>query len=302
MSEKYVHSVEPADDRNTESAEQDPGVPVIDVVRHGHTTYKELTDPNFRFDPGAEGFALDVEHLDLTEEGIASVEETARTMAERIDREHEVILIISSPNFRAQSTALIIGRLLESRGITMLLPYDRVRSTSSLRQITVKEGADVDEWIAADASLREQNPEHAHLPSFERYNAIAARLEIDLSEIYGESEEKIDARFNRFLRHMTNVNDWFQSETKEVLEGKQLRVIAVTHEEVPSVFMQKALGATEHMRNAQVLEVRPRGNLRKDDRNMADLELLAKGEGSQSRTGTIVNQFTKVNEPPASAQ
>lgn len=298
MSEHYIHSVESANEQGRESVESGSHVPIIDVIRHGQTTYKELTDPSFRFDPNAEGFTFDPEHLDLTEEGIINVEETARTLGERIDSEHEIILIISSPNFRAQSTALIIGRSLESQGIAMLLPYDRIRSTSSLRQIIVKEEADVDEWIAADAALREQNSEHAHRPPFERYNAIAARLEIDLGEIYGEGEEEIDARFNRFLRHMTNANSWLRSETKGLLEGKRLRVIAVTHEEVPSMFMQKALGATEHMRNAQILEVRPHGNLPKGGRNVADVELVAKGEGSQSRTGTISNQFTTINGPP----
>lgn len=288
MSEKFIHSIEAVNDREIEPGEPDAGVPVIDVIRHGQTEYKELKDPGFRFDPGAEDFALDAEHLDLTEEGIASVRETAQTLEERIEKEREAVLIISSPNFRAQSTALVIDDYLRSRGISS---FEGIRSSKALRQITLQEGADIDAWMTADTALRAEDERHETIPTFERFEAIATRLGKELNEIFKEDVQKIDERFNRFVRHMTNINDWLSDETKAFIQGKRLRIIAVTHEEIPGVFMQKTLGTTEHMKNAQILELRPNKNLRKGDRNSTDIELLAKGEGSQPRTGRIENQF-----------
>lgn len=66
-----------------------PGVPIIDVIRHGQTEYKEGRQKSFRFDPQASDFALDAEHLDLTEQGIKEIEQATEQIVERADKNNE---------------------------------------------------------------------------------------------------------------------------------------------------------------------------------------------------------------------
>ncbi len=265
--------------RQQESKEQDPIVPIIDIVRHGPTVYKELKDPSFVFDPTAEGFKLDVEHLDLTEEGIEIIRNTGKQLAAKIDKKNEVVLILTSPNFRAQSTDLLIDEELRAAGVSMLLPREEnLRIVNNLRQINFKDQGDRADWIVADGAFRAEAQLHTKLPPEQAHEKIAAALGRELSDIFTEDYQDIDARLKRFIRHATNINRYLDAATKARLEGKRLRIIAVTHEEVPSRLMGEVLSTRENIKKGQVLEIRARQQLKTGASTTAEFELLPHGD------------------------
>src|SRR3989344_5704999 len=93
-------------------------VPIMNFVRHGETDRKQLkTGQLYRgLNTNAEGFGLISEHLDLTDEGIETIRCSGQQLLERINREKEAILIVSSRSWRAHSFALILEDMLRADG------------------------------------------------------------------------------------------------------------------------------------------------------------------------------------------
>ncbi|MBU1075617.1 histidine phosphatase family protein [Patescibacteria group bacterium] len=272
--------------------ERNPQVPIIDIVRHGRTDYKELKDPNFNFDSKAEDFTLDTEHLDLNEDGIADAEGAARQLLATIDKDNEVVILVTSPNFRAHSTALVIEDVLVSNGVT-LLNSGRTMETSQLRQINIANKEDLPEWIAADKKYREEDPMRFKGSPDKMHKAIAASLGKELKEVFTEDYGEINTRFEDYLRHMTNIYDYLNEKTKQQLAGKIIRIVTLTHEELPAKFMQATLGTEENLKNGQILELRPQDKIRKDTESEAEVVLYPKPEGeSESSEVTVSRKFT----------
>ena len=107
MEKEGVYKIE----KTSESKEKEPDlrIPIIDFIRHDKTDYKELQDIGFEFDPESEDFKLDTEHLDLNEKGIKGILETAEQLEDVIDKDNEVVILVTSPNYRAQSSTLLIA-------------------------------------------------------------------------------------------------------------------------------------------------------------------------------------------------
>ncbi len=295
MPENYTYRIEPTGGQ--ESVESVEDVPIIDIVRHGPTEYKELGETPFEFNPGAKDFALDDTHLDLTKEGIELVRETGKQLAGRIDRTKEIVLIMSSPNFRAQSTALLIDDELRKAGVPMLLSdAERLHMTKNLRQISFRDADAPPTWIAADKAFRAEDERNRRLPPGQVYKVIAARLGKDFSQIFTEDMQSVRQRFFRFVRHASNMHRYFGADTKELLKGKKLRIIAVTHEEVPALLMEEGLPVKEGLKRGQILELRPQDKLAEGEANRLAVELLPQGSDSESHAGTITVDISKERE------
>jgi len=263
--------------------EPDPHVPTIDIVRHGRTDYKELKDPSFQFDPTAEGFGLDPEHLDLNKDGIADAQGAAQQLLEMIDKDNEVVILVTSPNFRAHSTALIIKEALLGNGIEVL-NAGKIMQTLKLGQINIKDKGDLPQWISEDKAYRTEDPSRFKEPSDEAHPAIAARLGKELGEIFSEDYQNIDKRFEDYLRYMTNIYRNFTPETQAALKGKKLRIITLTHEELPAKFMKRSLDVKENLKKGQILEVQPYDFIQEGNDNEIKVTLYAK-PGEESETG-----------------
>lgn len=305
---KESYSIESIGNGGRGERESNFEAPIVDIVRHGLTDYKELKDPAFVFDPQSEGFKLDAEHLDLTEEGIEDIRETAMQLEGIIDKENEIILIVSSPNFRAHSTALVLEDYLRSHGVTMLLDNaenpsstndeilgptrTKIPTTDSLRQITFRNLNDRGVWIAKDEALRAENKTNKAIPPEQAHGIIAARLGKTISDFFTEDYRQIGQRFNRFLRHAGNIYDYLSNDTKERLRGKKLRIIAVTHEEVLSGFAKQALETEGNIKRGQILEIKPGDKLRKGDKDVTEVILYPKGGQSESGRQTVVRKFS----------
>lgn len=273
-----------------EDKEQEPKikVPIINVIRHGSTEYKELQDPNFQFNSEAEDFELNSEHLDLNEKGIEEINETADQLADTIDKEKEVIVLVTSPNFRAHSSTLLLEQRLRQRGITILNPEREIKKSRSLRQITQRPESSTAEWMVKDQAYRKESPDHQKEPADEAIPKIARLLGKDISEIFTEDFDEIDNRFQRFLRHMTNLDYWLQDETKDDLADKKIRVVCLTHEEILAKFMKQTLGTEENLKKGQMIEIRPQRTLEAGESNNAKVILYPKGESEQGEASIAI--------------
>lgn len=289
----------------TVEKEKAPIVPTIDIIRHGETKYKELQDESFKFDPESPDFSLDAEHLDLTDEGIENIYSTAENLASTIDKDNEVVMLISSPQDRAMSTILIIEKVLTEKGITILnsssakekgMSKGIKQSKIGLGQISLTEESKSSEfmktWTEAHKQYTKDHPEAAEMPPAQLHALVAESLGRDLSEIFSKSHKKIAADFSRFLRHVININHYLQEDTKSILNGKKLRIICVTHEERISEFAQKSFNVDKTVAKGQRIELSPRDILEKDSKIEAQTTIYGK-KGGKDQQEKISIEFTK---------
>jgi broad specificity phosphatase PhoE len=267
-------------------------IPIIDIIRHGSTDYKELKDSGYILEPGNPDFKLDTQHLDLNEQGIQEIKETANQFEKIIDKDKEAIILVTSPNFRARSSVLLLEDELRKKGVTIVNPGERIHETKSLRQISFQDENFRSQWIEKDSEFREADPNNKKRAPDEAHVNISKMLGKDLTEIFTEDYEDIDLRFKRFLRHMTNLDRWLSEETKLALQGKQKRIICLTHEELPIKFMKETLGTKENLKKGQILEMKPSGFLEEDDEIDAKLTLYPKGDDSESGEVSIKMEFS----------
>ncbi len=277
-------------DSNREAQERQPHIPVINIVRHGETEYRELTNPDLTFDPTQESFALTPEHLDLTKEGINSIRETAEQLEKEIDKEREVVLIVTSPNFRAHSSALLIEEYLRAHGVELLNEPSEIRYTRNLGQSKIKDKSILPEWMRADKAYRQESEENTRKSPEVAHKEIAKRLGLELDDVFAETHQDMDLRFNRFLRHMTNIYDWLTPETKTKLGDKQLRIVCVTHEEIPRQFLSESLGLEDTLRKGQMVEIVSTEPLRAGAEVKTSVTLYPKGP-SDAQEGKILRSF-----------
>jgi hypothetical protein len=281
--------------------ERDPRVPIINIVRHGETDYKELNDPTFKFDPEAPEFKLDAEHLDLTEEGIKNILETAQQLVATIDKENEVVVLYSSPNFRARSSNLLIEKVLVENGITVLNSKQSkvtnepsanpdgakagkatkgVKISAALEQIKFKDPAFMPTWIGEDKKYREEDRARQKERPRVAHEAIARRLGKSIPEVFSRDHDALNARFQDWLRRMINIDKLLSQKTKDQNAGKKIRIIATTHEEIPDMFIQQALDSETNLAKGQMMEIQANGMLEPGGSTDAEVILYGKGESA----------------------
>lgn len=268
-------------------------MPIIDVVRHGPTDYRELRDEKFTFDPDAADFALDAEHLDLTEKGIRKITETAERLAGMIDKDNEAIMLITSPQARARSSMLVIEKVLSEHGIEILNPGTGVKqSERGLSQIPQRNPVIGKQAIEMNMKLRAEQPEWKNLTPEELDEAVAQRLGIEVSDMFSKSREEVGEEFKRFLRHAVNIDQHLSDATKERIGGKRLRIVCVTHEERLNRFARQALNIDRTVHRAQMMEVRPEAPLTAGGEITADVTLYDSGE-TADRSAQVTIRFAK---------
>lgn len=266
-------------------------VPTIDIIRHGETDYKELKDSAFVFNPEAPGFALDVEHLDLSPQGIESIRKTAEQLASKINKDEEVVLFISSPQYRALSSALICEKIFTEHGIKILNSNSQNEfgeeiktSSQGLGQIpmdeTLKSEGFGKTWIEAHKKYIEEHPEVVAKMPAEVHALVAASLGKELLDIFSASHQDVASDFKTYLRHLININYYLQPETRRQLKGKKLRIVLITHEERVVDVAKESLGLDKTIGKGQLLEMRPNGQIEKDGETRAEVVLYGKDGGS----------------------
>jgi len=227
MKNPYEHII--LNKENNIEQEIPPEMVTIDVVRHGETAYKELNDPHFVFDPTQEGFELTSDYLDLTKEGIKNIKESAEELAKRIDSNNEIVLIVSSPNYRARSSALLIDSVLKEHNIQLLT--EQPRTAHALKQIGFDESVDTAEWMRVASEYLGEFANDAKPTPDIAHPATAKRMGATSEEPLIENYDDIEMRFNNFLRHYSNIRSYLNTETLKTIGKKRMRIISVTHED-----------------------------------------------------------------------
>ncbi len=298
------YTIEPIPEhRETES---NAGVPTLDVVRHGKTAYKELKDPDFKFDPDAEDFALDADHLDLTPEGIEDIKRMAARLADRIDPEREAVFLFSSPSFRAQSTALIIEQSFREHGIELVntLPQDeeqdtapeagsRIRLSHMLEQIIMKDPSRHSDFSKGHDEYFDKYPEARDtMPVATRHADIAAQMGSSVEELFVKGHDQLDREMKRWIRHMINIESHLGTQTKEILRDKRIRIIGVTHEERIDELAADTFGEKVHVRRGQMMEIMPTDRLASGTATDAHVTLY-EPDGTPAQEQDIRMHFNK---------
>lgn len=185
-----------------EHNEQAPrhNIVIADFFRHGESQYLEAKT--------RDGASPTEQPLDLTQRGIEETRESARPIIDAIDPNQEIVVLWSSPAWRAQGSEKIIRELLEERGITVRSDSE-IRSMRSLDlkdQATIAalaeqaktEGRDMEALYSNDPRLQERNTR------FETAGEVGNRS----YRVYN---------WLRYLAEHANLN------------GKKLHVIGVSH-------------------------------------------------------------------------
>jgi len=278
--EKIINTAE-----QKERSEQVIKLPIIDIVRHGKSKYKEYFDKEFKFDQSADDFSLSPDSLDITKEGIEELEETARQIENLINKENEILLLVTSPSARAQSSLLVVRKYLEQQGITFLNP-NKTYKTKQLRPLDLKNvEKDKDEFIQ---KTQEYVKEVGSLsaPTDEVKEEIAQRMNREFGDLFAENSfEAVNNRLKRFLRHMINIHKSLFDDTKKTIGDKQLRILCLSHEELPVKFIKEVFGEDSkiNMQNGQILEIKP--NESEADKNVMNGNVTLYPKGKE--TGTI---------------
>ncbi len=234
--------------------EQDPDVPIIDFIRHGETAYDqgEYKEGKPRKDDYIEGplanapqFQLDPNYRDLKPEGIKTIKETGKKLSELIDKEGEMVLILSSRAWRANSSAL--------------------EGEKELRDNLEENGA----------NLILNKP--GQFKFMEHLNDTLSRAHLIKDE---DDRRRMEAElFEKLLRHLNNIYSWLKPETLEKLKGKRLRIICFTHAEMTSGFLHDTFNTKpktgDGQKNSQILEIKPQSQIKAGSEVLTNVKLYS---------------------------
>jgi hypothetical protein len=233
--------------------------PIIDIIRHGETTRKQNKfgfHASLPLDTSNSGFELSAENLDLTDEGIATIEETANQLADLIDKEKEMILIVSSPSWRTHSSALVLEKILRERGVSILNEGKIIKFFNAINQHSSFFDKILVKLFGDNKTTREVKRIYKEQGFKSGIDAANKTFGIDINEKMREAE---GANFKAFLRHMTNIQGLLSPKTLEKLEGRKLRIVVLAHEETTFNFIKEVMPiGTLSQDNGQILEIIPR--------------------------------------------
>ncbi|OGI68202.1 hypothetical protein A3A05_01345 [Candidatus Nomurabacteria bacterium RIFCSPLOWO2_01_FULL_41_12] len=260
--------------------EQAPNVPIIDIIRHGDTDYKQGRGDDYKraqLNTSFPGFKLDSEHLDLTRGGIITMKEAALQLVNIIDRANEVVLIISSPSQRAHSSALVVEKELRDNGINILNGTGEFKFAGALDEASSRLDKLRDKYYS-----KEGNPktDEGHVDIRDKRHEVEALA------------------FQRFLRHMNNIYKWLKPETLEKIKGKRLRIVCFTHGEITGHFIPEAFHFTAeggHQKRSQILEILPKSQLIAGKKITTNVKLYPTRERDSGKDGQITRGFKPKN-------
>jgi len=261
---------------------------IVDFIRHGETTYKELKKEGRRPDPSASDFKFDEEHLDLTEEGIKGIKETAEQLAKNIDKENEAVFLITSPSHRAYSSILLIENAFQEKGISILNPANGIEYSPQLEEIRTKD-QDWEKHLEITRKYHEDPSNAGKSPDI--YHAeIASILGKDFYDIFEENYDQAEQRFQEFFRHVISPDEWLTAQQKKSLENKKIRLVCLTHGGVSSRFLRYFFEDTPELQKGQILEIRPGSSL--ENRTIATHAILYGKKGSPQKETDVSIKFS----------
>ncbi len=229
-----IDSTEPS----LEKEEFKPSV-IIDLIRHGQTKYPEkvkATLEELGYDveklfPTTEFSEDKTAELDggiITPEGRTELLEVASKLADTIDRENEVVIILFSPTSRTEESAEIILEGLESEGIGLGKDKNEIihakREYRRLAELLDTHWVNVFKFTASKGEEGIKDPYGTYLK--------ATKEDLEQWALKEDSAIKIES-LGEVMKRLTGVTKAFYKLSrfnKKELDGKTLRVIAITHD------------------------------------------------------------------------
>jgi len=201
-----------------ESREEEPkhNVIIVDFLRHGTTQYLENS---ISFEDRE---ALNGKHpRDLTPEGELEVKKTVEKIVQKINPETDIVVLWSSPAWRAQGSEEILRELLEEKGIE-IYKDSSIKSMRNFDQHDEEFMKDLWDKIAPTGKSAELM--YSRDPELQEKN--------DKFESQPEVKRRAGRVFNqiRYLAEHAN------------LKGKRLHIIGVTHFEFINPIMEDIFG------------------------------------------------------------
>ena len=198
-----------------ENERSQPAV-TVHLVRHGSTSYLEDDSP-----PEEKENLTSLQRRDLTDQGIAEITEYAKTLVAGIKPANSIVVLWSSPAWRAQGSESIIKEALETAGIEvvkltanqLMRPFDKRDRKSTLHHLE----ATSDRYQSADAV-------YARAPIFQSPHPDF------------ESQPEVVLRSYRILHLLQEMASHVQT------NGKELHIIAISHFEFINPVMEELFG------------------------------------------------------------
>lgn len=190
---------------------------MVDFLRHGTTEYQE----NFTSSEDKE--AMNGEYpRDLTPGGEQEVRETAEKIVRTINPETDIVVLWSSPAWRAQGSEDILRKLLEKHNIKIY----KDSAVSSMRNFDQYDrGFMNDFWDELAPTKKSAELMYARDPEFQEKN--------DKFESQPEVKRRAERVFNYIHYLAEHVN----------LQDKRLRIIGVSHFEFLNPIVEEVFGS-----------------------------------------------------------
>mgnify|MGYP001567408892 CR=1 FL=1 len=271
---------------------QESNVPIIDIIRHGETKRKQdhfgfhkatllnINNPDFKLSTG---------HLDLDEEGITNIEASAQQLIDLIDIENEVVLLVSSPAWRAHSSALVLERILREKGVDILNAERKPKFSKAINQHSSFFEKSLEKYHTDNKTIEQIMEHYINNGYKEGLKRSKETLGIDILEKMQEAE---NLNFQIFLRHMNNIYHWLRSKTLEKLKEKKLRIVVLAHEETTRGFIEETMPTgTLFQENGQILEIIPQSELLAGDGVVTNVKLYPKKDRNLQKQGQVKRGF-----------
>ncbi|KKT00847.1 MAG: hypothetical protein UW07_C0010G0031 [Candidatus Nomurabacteria bacterium GW2011_GWF2_43_8] len=296
--EKTRYPISKVEESKSDKFEQAPNVPIIDIIRHGETERKQ-NQAGFHeasiLDTSSPDFKLDSEHLDLDDEGIASIEESASQLTDLIDIEKEAVMIVSSPAWRTHSSSLVLERILREKGVTILNDerkpkfFKAINQHSSFFERTLKRD------FGDTEKTRKVIRDYIEKGWREGFKSALDILGIKKEDVDKRMNETENSDFQRFLRHMNNIYSWLSPKSLERLKKEKksrIRIVVLAHEETTCLFIRETMPeGTLTQEKGQILEIVPQSKLLAGQEVVTNVKLYPKKDRSSEEKGQVKRGF-----------
>jgi broad specificity phosphatase PhoE len=198
-------------------AEPKHNVVMVDFLRHGTTEYKE------NFTTHEEKLAMNGSYpRDLTPKGEQEIRETVEKIVHTINPETDVVVLWSSPAWRAQGSEDILREILEEHKI----PVYKDSSIKSMRNFDQHDKEFMNNlWESLAPIGKSAELMYARDPEFQEKN--------EKFESQPEVKKRAERVFN-YLRYLAEHAN---------LQGKRLRIIGVSHFEFLNPVIEEIYGS-----------------------------------------------------------
>ncbi len=217
--ELYVWYIYFMTNEQISSIEDEPkhNVVIVDLLRHGATKYQE------NFTSHEEKKAMNGKYpKDLTPEGEEEVRKTAKEILKKIDPEKDVVVLWSSPAWRAQGSEKIIREILKENNIEVY----KDSSVKSMRNFDQRDKEFMNNlWEELAPTNKSAEIMYAKDPKFQEKN--------DRFESQPEVKKRAERVFNQIRRLAENTD----------LNNKRLHIIGVSHFEFINPLIEDIFGS-----------------------------------------------------------